>query len=178
MLNINNLLGNNDGGTFQANGRTLRGSSASGITTTDPQGGFWNNLGDMIGWGSASRNREFEANEAALNRAFQQNSANIAMNFEAEEAQKNRDFQERMARNSYQYAVEDLKAAGLNPILAATNGGASTPSGASATGKNASGGTAKGSEAGVGNGIQLITAITGSAKDISGLIKKGFTVGF
>lgn len=34
-----------------------------------------------------------------------------------------RNFAERMARNSYQYAVEDMRKAGLNPYLMYTNGG-------------------------------------------------------
>ncbi|UNI72429.1 MAG: DNA pilot protein [Chaetfec virus UA24_2285] len=54
-------------------------------------------------------------------------------------AQNNREFQERMARNSYQYAVEDLKKAGLNPLLAVSQGGASTPSGSAGSSHSASG---------------------------------------
>lgn len=56
-----------------------------------------------------------------------QKSANVAS---AEQAQLNRDFQERMSRHAHRYEVEDLKEAGLNPILSAKYGGASTPTGA------------------------------------------------
>lgn len=45
------------------------------------------------------------------------------------EAQKNRDFQERMSNTSYQRAMKDMQAAGLNPMLAFQQGGASTPTG-------------------------------------------------
>lgn len=48
----------------------------------------------------------------------------------AKQAQAQMDFQERMSNTSYQRATKDMISAGLNPLLAYTQGGASTPSGA------------------------------------------------
>lgn len=72
-----------------------------------------------------------------------------AMNFNSTEAMKNREWQERMSSTAYQRAVEDMKKAGINPILAFANGGASTPGGSAGTISGASIGLASSSALGV-----------------------------
>lgn len=72
---------------------------------------------------------------AAAERAneLQRQNMMMAMEFNAKEAQKNRDWEETMSNTAYQRAITDMKAAGINPILAAGNGGASTPTGGAAS---------------------------------------------
>lgn len=95
-------------------------------TTADSLPDYWSGLMASVG------------EQNAINRLYNSNQAEISRQFNSSEAEKNRSWLEKMSSTSYQRAVQDLQKAGLNPILAYSQGGASTPASSSATSQNAS----------------------------------------
>lgn len=84
-------------------------------------------IGDMFGGAMGFLGAEQQGDDMIRN-------TEVANQFSAEQVAKNREFQERMSNTSYQRGTEDMKAAGLNPMLAYSQGGASSPSGNAAQG--------------------------------------------
>lgn len=81
-------------------------------------------------------NNNLFSNAAELANSISARSSAKQYEFNAAEAQKTRDWQEMMSNTAHQREVKDLVAAGLNPVLSATLGGSSTPSGATASGSS------------------------------------------
>jgi len=97
--------------------------------------------------------------------------ANVDRDFQSKEAQKNRDYQERLSNTAYQRSMEDMTKAGLNPAMMYSKiGGASTPSGSTASGSRS---TPPASS--TGQLVSLIAGAVGSAilatKNSAGAIK-------
>lgn len=86
-----------------------------------------------MGWGAVAAAAVSAVSASRANNA-RSSAASATNTFNAQEARKNREFQARMSNTAHFRQVRDLKRAGLNPILSAKYGGATTPTGSAATG--------------------------------------------
>lgn len=157
------------------------------------QRGFWNfvipalaTVGSAI-LGKKGQDDTNAANQDINERQMQFNAeqSDITRNWNAEEAAKQRqwsswmskvgmDYNTEMANTQYQRAVGDLRAAGLNPMLAYSQGGAPSPTmsqggGAAATSSPASAGSQIRNENAVLAGINA----AGAAAQLQNLTKQG-----
>lgn len=91
---------------------------------------------------------------SVLGGAFSAKSQSDTNKAAAHEADINRQWQEEMSNTAHQREIEDLRAAGLNPILSAKYGGASTPTGGMASFQNPGHDLATSLSSGISSAIQ------------------------
>lgn len=126
------------------------------------QGGLGQGLGtglaDLV-TGDVSYARQLES--MGFQNAFNAQQSALERDFASREAQKNRDWQERLSSSAYSRSIADLKRSGVNPYAVLTGlSGASTPSGATATGSTARSGS----------------GVSGSSNGLASIISSAFSL--
>jgi hypothetical protein len=99
----------------------------------------------------AATNRQFQGDQSQASMDFQAGQSKQQMEFQSAQTKQQMEFQQAMRANQYQTTVADLKAAGLNPMLAYAQGGAGNLTGASGSGASGSGAAGSGAQANMGN---------------------------
>lgn len=117
----------------------VAGPLVSGLITSE--GGRQQNEANVE---QAERARQFNSAEALASRQWQAGRHDIAMDYSAKQAKISRNWMENLSNTSHYREVQDLKSAGLNPILSSKYGGASTPSAGSPSSSAPGGATASG----------------------------------
>lgn len=128
------------GGPVYATGPSGSASSASMASSGSSRSpaSFSEGLSKISGITSA--NNAWSAQQASQLRDWQSAEAKKVRDYNSAEAEKNRSWQQFMSSSAHQREIEDLKKAGLNPVLSVLGGnGASTTSGATASSQAPSG---------------------------------------
>lgn len=103
--------------------------------------------GNIFNAAEALKSREFGSREAGYQRSFSSEAVRKANLFNLQQTREQREFQTEMSNTAYQRSMADMRKSGLNPILAFSQGGASTPNSSAASSGVATSGAPGGTSA-------------------------------